>query len=84
MSILQRESWEDIPDLNLDILRGIYAIGFEKPSAIQGKAIEPIMKKDNVIAQAQSGTGKTGAFTIGGLHLIDTKKRYSIIDFITY
>ena len=74
MSILQRESWEDIPDLNLDILRGIYAIGFEKPSAIQGKAIEPIMKKDNVIAQAQSGTGKTGAFTIGGLHLIDTKK----------
>merc|ERR1712193_200413 len=42
-----------------DLLRGIYAYGFEKPSAIQQRAIKQIIKGRDVIAQAQSGTGKT-------------------------
>ncbi len=63
-------SWEDCVS-NEYLLRGIYAYGFEKPSAIQSKAIYPITCKRDVIAQAQSGTGKTGAFTIGSLSLID-------------
>jgi superfamily II DNA/RNA helicase len=62
--------WEDCVT-NEDLLRGIYAYGFEKPSAIQSKAIYPITCKRDVIAQAQSGTGKTGAFTISSLSLID-------------
>ena len=62
--------WEDCVT-NEDLLRGIYAYGFEKPSAIQSKAIYPITCKRDVIAQAQSGTGKTGAFTISCLNLID-------------
>jgi translation initiation factor 4A len=59
-------SWDEL-DLNQDLLRGIYAYGFEKPSPIQSKAIYPILKGQDLIAQAQSGTGKTGSFTIGAL-----------------
>jgi translation initiation factor 4A len=55
-----------------DILRGVYSYGFEKPSLIQSKAIPEIIKKKDIIAQAQSGTGKTGAYTIGSLCNIDT------------
>ena len=60
-------------DLNLkdNLLRGIYAYGYEKPSAIQKKAILPLMEKHDVIAQAQSGTGKTATFSIGLLQNID-------------
>lgn len=55
-----------------DILRGVYSYGFEKPSVIQGRSIPEIINKKDIIAQAQSGTGKTGAFTIGSLCNIDT------------
>ena len=62
-------------ELNIDdnILRGIYAYGFEKPSAIQVKAIPRIIEGGDTIAQAQSGTGKTGAFSISLLSKIDEK-----------
>lgn len=66
--------WEDVDDLKQDLLRGIYAYGFEAPSLIQQRAILPIMQKKDVIAQAQSGTGKTGAFTVAALQCIDVSK----------
>lgn len=47
-------------------------LGFEKPSAIQQRAILPIIKGRDVLAQSQSGTGKTGVFCIGILQNIDT------------
>ncbi len=50
------------------------AYGFEKPSAIQQRAIKPIIEGRDTIAQAQSGTGKTGTFTIGILQRIDTSE----------
>jgi len=53
------------------LLRGIYAHGFEQPSQIQQKAIMPIANGRDLLAQAQSGTGKTGAFSIGSLCRID-------------
>lgn len=59
-------SWDNF-DMNPDILRGIYSYGFEKPSPIQSKAILPIQNGLDIIAQAQSGTGKTAAFTVGAL-----------------
>ena len=70
------ESVETFDELNLksELLRGIYGYGFEKPSAIQQKAILPIIKQRDVIAQAQSGTGKTAAFAIGSLQLVDVTK----------
>lgn len=65
------ESWDDF-DMKTNVLRGIYSIGFEKPSPIQSKAIKPMMDGKDLLAQAQSGTGKTGAFSIGTLNRIDT------------
>ena len=63
-------NWDDF-DLDDNILRGIYSHGFEKPSQIQQTAILPIIEKHDVIAQAPSGTGKTGAFTISSLQRLD-------------
>jgi len=63
----------DNMNLSEDLLRGIYGYGFEKPSAIQQRAILPLSKGMDLIAQAQSGTGKTATFTIGILHSIDFK-----------
>uniref|UniRef100_A0A8C7CRE1 RNA helicase n=1 Tax=Oncorhynchus kisutch TaxID=8019 RepID=A0A8C7CRE1_ONCKI len=70
-------NWNEIVDsfdeMNLGekLLRGIYAYGFEKPSAIQQRAILPCIKGYDVIAQAQSGTGKTATFAISILQQID-------------
>lgn len=61
--------------LREELLRGIYSYGFEKPSAIQQRAIKAITKGRDVIAQAQSGTGKTATFSISALQCIDTQVR---------
>jgi translation initiation factor 4A len=68
------ETVETFDELNLkkDLLRGIYGYGFEKPSNIQQKAILPIIRGKDTIAQAQSGTGKTATFAISSLQLIDS------------
>jgi translation initiation factor 4A len=75
--VVDYESWDDIEELQdrTDILRGIYGYGFEKPSPIQKRAIRPLMLGYDIIAQAQSGTGKTGCFAIGTLYRIDPKVR---------
>jgi translation initiation factor 4A len=71
-------NWDEVIDnfdnMNLkeDLLRGIYAYGFEKPSAIQQRSIIPLTRGLDVIAQAQSGTGKTATFAIGILQQVDT------------
>jgi len=69
-SSFEINTWDEL-DLNVDLLRGIYSYGFEKPSPIQCKAIKPIILGKDIIAQAQSGTGKTAAFTIGALSVVD-------------
>ena len=73
--------WEDLEHLDPNLLRGIYAYGFDKPSIIQQKSILSLFDKKDMIAQAQSGTGKTGAFSVGVLQNIDTsvKKVQAII-----
>ena len=43
-------------ELPEELLRGIYSYGFEKPSAIQQRAIKPTISGRDLIAQAQSGT----------------------------
>jgi len=68
------ESFDDY-DLNENLLRGIYSYGFEKPSAIQQRAIKPILEGRDTIGQAQSGTGKTATFVIGCLQRIDFSNR---------
>jgi len=61
----------DNMSLQENLLRGIYAYGFEKPSSIQQRAIVPLTKARDVLAQAQSGTGKTATFSIGILQQVD-------------
>jgi len=82
------ESKLELSDLSFDqlgikdnLLRGVYAYGFEKPSIIQHKSIPVLMAGKDVIAQAQSGTGKTGAFSIGSLNNVneDLKETQIII-----
>ena len=53
------------------LVRGIYNYGFEQPSKIQQLAIVPMRQQTDILAQSQSGTGKTGAFTIGALSTVD-------------
>jgi len=72
-SFYEINSWENL-DISSDLLRGIYGYGFERPSPIQAKAIGPIINRKDVIAQAQSGTGKTAAFSVGALSLVDLSK----------
>jgi translation initiation factor 4A len=66
----QINSWDEL-NISDDLLRGIYGYGFEKPSPIQSKAIKPIIEGRDIIAQAQSGTGKTATFSIGALSRVD-------------
>ncbi len=62
-------SFEDM-GLHDKVLHGVYSYGFDKPSAIQQKAIVPLSHSNDLIGQSQSGTGKTGAFVIGALQTI--------------
>jgi superfamily II DNA/RNA helicase len=66
-------SWDDI-DVAPDLLRGIYAYGFDNPSPVQANAIPVILGGKDIIAQAQSGTGKTGAFAVAALEIAQRQK----------
>ena len=71
---------ETVPDfssmkLKEDLLRGLYAYGFEKPSAIQQRAVVPILSGRDVIAQAQSGTGKTSMIALTLCQMVDINTR---------
>ena len=68
--IVNYNTFEEL-ELKDNLLRGIYSMGFEKPSVIQQKAIKPFIEGKDLIAQAQSGTGKTATFGISLLQSID-------------
>lgn len=57
-------------ELKEELLRGVYCYGFEKPSAVQQRAIKPIISGRDVIVQSQSGTGKTAVFCLGSLQRV--------------
>lgn len=79
--LIIESNWNEITDsfdamgLRDDLLRGIYAYGFEVPSAIQQRAIKPVLLGHDTIAQAQSGTGKTATFAISSLQKLDLSKK---------
>lgn len=54
----------ELPDT---LLRGIYSYGYERPSQIQSLGIIPILQGNDILGQANSGTGKTATFLIGSL-----------------
>ena len=67
------KKYESFDEMGLkdDLIRGVYSYGFENPSKIQQLAIVPMSKHTDILAQSQSGTGKTGAFVIGSLSVVD-------------
>ena len=65
----------DAMGIKQDLLRGLYAYGFEKPSAIQQRAVLPITQGRDVIAQAQSGTGKTSMIALSLCQMVDVNTR---------
>ena len=67
---MQVQEFNDLP-LSKDVLRGIKALGFEKPSPIQAQSIMPLLEGRDVIGQAQTGTGKTAAFAIPMVESVD-------------
>jgi len=68
------KKYESFDEMGLkdDLIRGVYSYGFENPSKIQQLAIVPMSKHTDILAQSQSGTGKTGAFVVGSLSVVDT------------
>jgi len=60
-----------------EIKKNLEKLEFKKPTDIQYKAIPPILKGEDVLAIAQTGTGKTAAFAIPIIHLINEKKKAS-------
>ncbi|XP_078540031.1 ATP-dependent RNA helicase DDX25-like isoform X1 [Lissotriton helveticus] len=86
VEVLQRDpnsplySVKNFEDLRLQkkLLEGVYAMGFNRPSKIQEKAL-PMMLADpahNLIAQSQSGTGKTAAFVLAMLSRVKPEDEY--------
>eukprot|EP00493_Phyllostaurus_siculus_P023886 UN24223 len=65
-------------DMHLDmmLLKGIYGYGWENPTTIQQRVVVPMKDGRDIVAQAQSGKGKTGAFTVASLAIIDCEKRF--------
>lgn len=71
------EVFPSFEEMNLkeELIKGIHAYGFSRPSAVQQRAIVPIIKGRDIIIQSQSGTGKTCVFSVGALQSIDTSIR---------
>ncbi|QHL86971.1 DEAD/DEAH box helicase [Nibribacter ruber] len=63
--------------INPAIKKALDKLDFKKPTDIQFKAIPPILKGEDVLAIAQTGTGKTAAFAIPVLHKLHERKQYA-------
>ncbi|HRH58613.1 MAG TPA: DEAD/DEAH box helicase, partial [Chitinophagales bacterium] len=68
--------------INEDIKYNLEKLGFKKPTDIQFKSIPPILRGEDVLAIAQTGTGKTAAFAIPIIHKIHQEKASKRTDFI--
>jgi len=68
-------SFDDM-HLPMLLLKGIYGYGWENPTTIQERVIVPMKDGRDIVAQAQSGKGKTGAFTVASLSIVDCAKRF--------
>jgi ATP-dependent RNA helicase RhlE len=69
--------------ISSEIKNNLAQLGFRRPTDIQYKAITPILKGDDVLAIAQTGTGKTAAFAIPVIDLINQQKNNSRSEFIS-
>lgn len=66
----------DFSNLSLseEMLHNLNELGFESMTPVQAQSLPEILKGNDIIAQAKTGSGKTAAFGIGILHKLDVKK----------
>ncbi len=64
--------------LSPEVQRGIETLGFRRPTDIQYKSIPPILKGEDVLAVAQTGTGKTAAFAIPLLNKLHNARKFKV------
>ena len=74
VGIMETVRFDDL-DLNDEILRAVKEMGFEEASPIQAKAIPVVLSGRDLVGQAQTGTGKTAAFGIPMLQMLDTENK---------
>ena len=67
--------FDDLP-LSAEVLKAVKSLGFEAPTPIQERAIPVIMEGHDILGQAQTGTGKTAAFSLPMLSKIDCSKGF--------
>lgn len=65
-------SFNDVPNVSRDVLRGLAGMGFDKPSPVQAASIPALLSGMDVIAEAPAGSGKTAAYACPTLSLVDT------------
>jgi translation initiation factor 4A len=70
------KSFDDMEFLSFNLMKGIFDYGFQNPSKIQNLTIKHINDGYDIIAQSQSGTGKTGAFSIGALSIVNPEEKF--------
>src|SRR5947209_7841430 len=58
-----------------DLLRAVSEVGYERPTGVQRQAIPPLLQGRDLIAQSQTGTGKTAAFALPLIQTIDPTSR---------
>lgn len=64
--------------LHQDILEGLEVMGFKKPTPVQQQAIPMILENKDIIACAQTGTGKTAAYLLPSMHHLITERREGV------
>lgn len=69
--------------LSDSVKENIRTLGWKRPTDIQFKAIPSILDGEDVLAIAQTGTGKTAAFVVPLVHLIDVRKKTKTSDYIS-
>ena len=70
---------KNFADLGLsdNILRAVQDKGYETPSPVQAKAIPAVLTRKDLLAAAQTGTGKTAGFTLPILQILDESNHES-------
>lgn len=67
---MQNQTFESF-GLHPDILKAVVDAGFKEPSPVQSEAIPLVLAGNDIVAQAQTGTGKTAAFGLSTMSMID-------------
>ena len=63
---------------NTDMIKNLNNLGYKQPTPIQAKTLPIVLKKQDILAKAKTGSGKTAAFGIPLILELDIKKRYEI------